>query len=134
MNILSAEGISKSYSEKILFNDISLGINDGDKIGLIGINGVGKSTLLKVIAGVETADTGKIIKGSTVRIGYLSQNPVLKSGVTVLNQVFEGDTPVMKLLREYRHTLHKFNENPDVQLEKRFCNDPGYGLVRCMGY
>ena len=50
MNILSAEGISKSYSEKILFNDISLGINDGDKIGLIGINGVGKSTLLKVIA------------------------------------------------------------------------------------
>lgn len=119
MNILSAEGISKSYSEKILFNDISLGINDGDKIGLIGINGVGKSTLLKVIAGVETADTGKIIKGSTVRIGYLSQNPVLKSGVTVLNQVFEGDTPVMKLLREYRHTLHKFNENPDVQLEKK---------------
>jgi len=119
MNILSAEGISKSYSEKILFNDISLGINDGEKIGLIGINGVGKSTLLKVIAGVETADTGRIIKGNTIRIGYLSQNPALISGITVLNQVFEGDTPVMKLLREYEHTLHKFNENPDAQLEKK---------------
>ncbi len=119
MNILSAEGISKSYSEKILFNDISLGISDGEKIGLIGINGVGKSTLLKVIAGDETSDTGRIIKGNSVRIGYLSQNPVLKNGMSVLSQVFEGDTPVMKLLREYEYALHKFNENPDDQLEKR---------------
>ncbi|KNY27539.1 ABC-F family ATP-binding cassette domain-containing protein [Pseudobacteroides cellulosolvens] len=118
MNILSAEGISKSYSEKILFNDISLGISDGEKIGLIGINGVGKSTLLKVIAGVETSDTGRIIKGNSVRIGYLPQNPVLKNGMTVLSQVFEGDTPVMKLLSEYEYALHKFNENPDAQLEK----------------
>lgn len=118
MNILSAEGISKSYSEKILFNDISLGISDGEKIGLIGINGVGKSTLLKVIAGDETSDTGRIIKGNSVRIGYLPQNPVLKSGMSVLSQVFEGDTPVMKLLREYEYALHKFNENPDDQLEK----------------
>ncbi len=61
MNILSAEGISKSYSEKILFNDISLGIGEGDKIGLIGVNGTGKSTLLKVIAGIETVDTGRIL-------------------------------------------------------------------------
>ncbi|HEY9060351.1 MAG TPA: ABC-F family ATP-binding cassette domain-containing protein [Pseudobacteroides sp.] len=119
MNILSAEGISKSYSEKILFNDISLGINEGEKIGLIGINGVGKSTLLKVIAGVETSDTGRIIKGSGVRIGYLSQNPDLKKGMTVLSQVFDGDTPVMKLISEYHYTLHKFNENSDSQLEKR---------------
>jgi ATP-binding cassette subfamily F protein uup len=119
MNILSAEGISKSYSEKILFSDISLGINEGEKIGLIGINGVGKSTLLKVISGVETSDTGRIIKGNSIRIGYLSQNPELNKGMTVLNQVFEGDTPIMKLLSEYEYTLHKFNENPDAQLEKQ---------------
>jgi ATP-binding cassette subfamily F protein uup len=119
MNILSAEGISKSYSEKILFNDISLGINEGEKIGLIGINGVGKSTLLKVIADVETSDTGRIIKGNGIRIGYLSQNPELNKGMTVLSQVFETDTPIMKLLSEYEYTLHKFNENPDAKLEKQ---------------
>ena len=120
MNILSAEGISKSYSEKILFNDISLGIGEGDKIGLIGINGTGKSTLLKVIAGLESTDTGRIIKGNSVRVGYLEQNPVFEAGTTVLQQVFNGPTPIMELLREYELVLKKSGENPeDKQLEKR---------------
>lgn len=120
MNILSAEGISKSYSEKILFNDISLGIGDGDKIGLIGINGTGKSTLLKVIAGLETTDTGRIIKGNSVRVGYLEQNPIFEAGKTVLQQVFNGPTPLMELLREYEDVLNKTGKNPgDAQLEKR---------------
>ncbi len=120
MNILSAEGISKSYSEKILFNDISLGIGEGDKIGLIGINGTGKSTLLKVIAGLESTDTGRIIKGNSVRVGYLEQNPVFEAGTTVLQQVFNGPTPIMELLREYEFVLKKSGENPgDKQLEKR---------------
>lgn len=120
MNILSAEGISKSYSEKILFNEVSLGINDGDKIGLIGINGTGKSTLLKVIAGIENPDTGRIIKGNTVRVGYLEQNPAFEAGTTVLQQVFTGHSPLMKLLREYEHVLKKSSEKPeDKQLEKQ---------------
>ena len=120
MNILSAEGISKSYSEKILFNDISLGIGDGDKIGLIGINGTGKSTLLKVIAGLETTETGRIIKGNGVRVGYLEQNPVFEAGKTVLQQVFNGPTPLMELLREYEDVLIKSGKKPeDSQLEKR---------------
>jgi ATP-binding cassette subfamily F protein uup len=67
MNFISIENISKSYSEKQLFENISVGINEGDKIGLIGVNGTGKSTLLKVIAGIEEADEGKIIKGNSVR-------------------------------------------------------------------
>ena len=75
MNILSTERISKSYSEKILFNDITISINEGEKIGLIGINGTGKSTLLKVIAGEEASDTGRIIMGNGIRIAYLPQNP-----------------------------------------------------------
>ena len=75
MNLISAEKISKSYSEKILFNQISLGINEGEKIGVIGINGTGKTTLLKVIAGVEYPDEGKIIKANGLRIEYLPQNP-----------------------------------------------------------
>ncbi len=120
MNILSAEGISKSYSEKILFNDISFGIGEGDKIGLIGINGTGKSTLLKVIAGLESTDTGRIIKGNSVRVGYLEQNPAFEAGTTVLQQVFRGPTPIMVLLREYELVLKKNTENPeDKQLEKK---------------
>ncbi len=89
MNILSVEGVSKSYSERILFKNISLGINEGDKIGLIGINGTGKSTFMKIIAGVEGADEGGIIRVNGLRIAYLSQNPVFKSGVTVLQYVTE---------------------------------------------
>lgn len=120
MNILSAEGISKSYSEKKLFNDIWLGIGEGDKIGLIGINGTGKSTLLKVIAGTETPDTGRIIKANNASIGYLEQNPHFDAGSTVLQQVFTGCSPVMSLLREYEYTLKKYQERPgDKQLEDK---------------
>ncbi|AEY64411.1 ABC-F family ATP-binding cassette domain-containing protein [Clostridium sp. BNL1100] len=120
MNILSAEGISKSYSEKILFNDISLGIGEGDKIGLIGVNGTGKSTLLKVIAGIESVDTGNIIKSNKVRVGYLEQSPAFEPGTTVLQQVFNGHSPVMVLLREYEDILLKSSQNPaDQKLEKR---------------
>lgn len=113
MNILTAEGISKSYSEKILLDHISLGINEGDKIGLIGVNGTGKTTLLKVIAGIEPPDTGKIIKGSSVRVGYLDQTPAFEPGTTVLQQVFNGHSPVMELLREYEYVLQKSAHNPE---------------------
>ena len=74
MNLISLENISKNYSEKTLLNNISLGINEGEKIGLIGVNGTGKSTLLKIIAGVEESESGNIIKANKVRIEYLPQN------------------------------------------------------------
>lgn len=120
MNILSAEGISKSYSEKILFNDASIGISEGEKIGLIGINGTGKSTLLKILAGIENPDTGRIIKGNSFKIEYLPQNPSFENGLTVLQQVFKGSSPVMMLLREYEEIIQKVNEKPeDKLLEKR---------------
>ncbi|HEX2925910.1 MAG TPA: ABC-F family ATP-binding cassette domain-containing protein [Ruminiclostridium sp.] len=120
MNILSAEGISKSYSEKILFNDISLGIGEGDKIGLIGVNGTGKSTLLKVIAGIEPSDTGRIIRTNNTRVGYLKQSPAFEAGTTVLQQVFNGHSPIMELLRDYEEVLIKSSENPgDERLEKK---------------
>jgi ATP-binding cassette subfamily F protein uup len=75
MNILTIENIAKSFSEKPLLSGISLGIDDQDKIGVIGINGTGKSTLLKLIAGLEEPDSGKIVRGGSVRVEYLSQNP-----------------------------------------------------------
>lgn len=114
MNLLTAENISKSYSEKILFQDICLGINEGDKIGVIGINGTGKSTLLKVIAGLETSDSGKIITSNQASIDYLPQNSDFSdSSLTVLEQVFKGSSPVMNLLRDYEKALKLIEKNPD---------------------
>ncbi len=120
MNLLSAEKISKSYSEKILFNQISLGINEGEKIGVIGINGTGKSTLLKVIAGVEYPDEGRLIKANGLHIEYLPQNPSFEDDTTVLQHVFKGNSPVMRLLKEYEETRQKFDETPgNCGLEKK---------------
>ncbi len=120
MNILSAEGISKSFSEKIIINGIDLGINEGEKIGLIGINGTGKSTLLKIIAGIEAVDAGKIIKGSSIRTEYLPQNPYFEPGTTVLQQVFKGNSPVMELIRQYEDVLHQVEQCPgDLSMEKK---------------
>ena len=82
MNLLTLEHIKKSYTDRILFSEVSLGINEEDKIGLIGINGTGKSTLLKIIAGLEQPDEGTLTKGKTLRIAYLAQTPVLK--ITVM--------------------------------------------------
>jgi len=113
LNLLTAENISKSYSEKILLDNISLGINEGDKIGLIGINGAGKSTLLKIIAEVEYPDTGKMTKANGIKIEYLPQNPEFQPGATVLEQVFKGSSPVMEVLRDYEYTLQLVNENPE---------------------
>lgn len=109
MNIITLENINKSYSEKILLKNISLGINDGDKIGLIGINGAGKSTFLKVVSGREEFFEGNIIKGKNVRIEYLDQNPDFDPEATVLEQVFKGDTKEMQLLRKYEDLLERIN-------------------------
>jgi ATP-binding cassette subfamily F protein uup len=109
MNLLSVENITKSYSEKLLLNNIFLGINEGDKIGLIGVNGTGKSTLLKIIAGLEDADEGRIVKGNTVSIEYLPQQPDFDLDITVIEQVFKGTSPIMRLLQEYEKETSKPN-------------------------
>ncbi len=113
MNILSAEKISKSYSEKILFDDISIGISEGENICLIGINGTGKSTFLKVIAGLEYPNSGSVIVGNNIKIEYLPQNPVFDKGVTVLEYVFKSNSPVMNLIREYELALQNVSECPN---------------------
>ncbi|MBW9151123.1 ABC-F family ATP-binding cassette domain-containing protein [Clostridium estertheticum] len=115
MNLLTIEEVSKSYSERILIDKVSLGISDGDKMGLIGVNGTGKSTFLKIIAGYEVPDGGRIIKGNRVNIEYLSQNPEFDSEATVLEQIFKSDTDVMKVIREYEVVLEKLQENPESE-------------------
>ncbi|MGL5651457.1 MAG: ABC-F family ATP-binding cassette domain-containing protein [Paraclostridium sp.] len=111
MNLITLENITKSYSEKVLVNNISLGINDGEKIGLIGVNGTGKSTLLKIISGAEEPDGGTVTKPNKVRIEYLPQNPYYDENATVLEQVFKGTSNEMKLLRDYQSILDNLNEN-----------------------
>jgi len=88
--LLTAENISKSYTEKPLLSGITIFVNEGDKIGVIGINGTGKSTLLKILAAQEEPDSGKIIKNQNLRIEYLPQNPIFQEGLTILEQVFYG--------------------------------------------
>lgn len=113
MILLSAENISKSYTEKKLLNKINLVINDGDKIGLIGVNGTGKTTLLKILAEVEEADEGAVNRGNTLRIEFLPQNPDFDSEATVLEQVFKGNSPIMKLIREYEETISDPSTPPE---------------------
>lgn len=88
MNLVSVENLAKSYGEKALFEGVTFGIDSGEKIGLLGINGTGKSTILKTLAGVEEADEGQVVSGRDLRIGYLSQNPAFDDQATVLQQVF----------------------------------------------
>ena len=111
MNLITLENISKSYSEKILVDNISLGINEGEKIGIIGVNGTGKSTFLKIIAGVEEPDSGTVTKGNRVRIEYLSQSPNYDENATVIEQVFRGNSEEMSLLRDYEEVLEEISKN-----------------------
>ncbi|MGG4090757.1 ABC-F type ribosomal protection protein TaeA [Paenibacillus lautus] len=105
MNILTVEQVTKSYGDKILFQDASFGMEDQDKVGIIGVNGTGKSTFMRVIAGLEPPDSGKISMGNRIRVRYLAQNPEFDPDKTVLQQVFEGDLPEMKAVREYTETM-----------------------------
>ena len=89
MNILNAEKISKTYGEKVLFDKVVLGVNKGDKIGVIGVNGTGKSTFLKIIAGIEEPDTGEIVSGRGVTVSYLAQAPQFNQGDTIVGYVIK---------------------------------------------
>ena len=119
MNLITLENISKSYSEKKLIENISLGINDKEKIGLIGVNGTGKSTLLKIIAGAEIPDDGTITKANKVRIEYLPQNPYYDENATVLEQVFKGTCEEMKIIGDYQDVLDKINKSYDEKLNDK---------------
>lgn len=87
MNILTIKNLTKAYTDKVLFDGVDFSLEDGDKVGIVGINGTGKSTLLKIIAGIEEGDDGEYIKGTNVVINYLPQNPEFEPGTTIYDYV-----------------------------------------------
>jgi ATP-binding cassette subfamily F protein uup len=113
MSVISLLNISKSYGDKVLFDDISVVINERQRIGLVGVNGTGKSTLLQIIAGIETPDSGKLLHAKNMRIEYLPQQPEFDGESTVLEQVFYGDSPLMRTLREYEWALVEAELQPN---------------------
>ncbi|WP_219835259.1 ABC-F family ATP-binding cassette domain-containing protein [Paenibacillus sp. R14(2021)] len=112
MHVLTVDHISKSYGEKILFQDVSFGVEMGDKIGIIGVNGTGKSTFLQVVAGIEPPDSGSIlvVGGTTVRM--LAQDPQFDPEETVLEHVLGGDSAPMQAVRAYAAALQALELNP----------------------
>ncbi len=113
MNLITVENISKSYVDKKLFESTTFGIHEGQRIGLIGVNGTGKSTLLKVIAGIIEPDSGKRMVAGQTAIEYLPQNPDFEVGSTVLEQVFNSTNALLQLVYQYEKTLKELNDNPE---------------------
>ena len=105
VSYLQIEELTKSYGDRVLFSDVTFGINEGDKVGLIAKNGTGKTTLLRIIAGLEDYDTGKITFHNDLRVGYLEQMPSFFSSKSVIDTCLEGDDPVSCALRNYEHAL-----------------------------
>ncbi len=112
MNLVTLQDISKQYSERQLLDRVNLQINQGDRIGLIGVNGSGKTTLLRIAAGLESPDAGRVTVWGGVRIQYLPQDPVLDESLTVLEQLFDSDSPQIRLLRDYEWATQQLQQNP----------------------
>ncbi len=118
MNILLAENLSKSYGEKTLFEKLTFGLDQGQKLALIAANGTGKSTLMNILAGKDEADTGKVTTRKGLRIAYLPQNPNFDEDLLLRDALLDADDPVMRLISEYENCLeisqlHSTKENQE---------------------
>lgn len=113
MKSISVENLTKTYGEKELFHSISFAISEKERVGLIGINGTGKSSLLKIVAGIDLPDDGEIIAPKDYRIAYSSQSPDIDPDMTVLDYVYTGDAPVWKIVRNYEEILLKLETDPE---------------------
>ncbi|MBM9501691.1 ABC-F family ATP-binding cassette domain-containing protein [Leptospira sp. 201903071] len=118
MNLISVDKISKEIGEKVLFNQISFGINEGEKIGILGINGSGKSTLLKMLAGLDVPDSGQILKNKILQIAVLSQSPVYDPEHTILEHIFSSKSPILGTIRTYEDLCEKLGSgDPEIERE-----------------
>ncbi|MBA2378454.1 MAG: ABC-F family ATP-binding cassette domain-containing protein [Blastocatellia bacterium] len=106
MNIVSLENVSKNYGIKPLFENVTLGLEDRDKIGIIGANGSGKTTFLRITAGLEEPDTGRVVRAKGKTLAYLSQNPPYDENLTVLETIFASSSGIMQTIRDYEAACH----------------------------
>lgn len=113
MNYLSAELVSKTFNDRWLFKDISLGISQGEKFALVGNNGVGKSTLLRILTGELQPDNGKVSVRQGIRTGFLTQQPTVDDNVTVKDVLFSESNEVAKVVKEYEDCLHHPETSPE---------------------
>jgi ABC transport system ATP-binding/permease protein len=113
VNYISAESVSKTYNDRWLFKDISLGISQGEKFALVGNNGVGKSTLLRILTGEITPDSGKVSVRDGVRTGYLTQQPTVADHVLVKDILFNESNEIASVVKEYEDCLHHPDTDPD---------------------
>lgn len=120
MNHLSVEKLTKSYSDKLLFENISLGIDEGGKVALVGANGTGKSTLLKILMKEEFPDTGNFNFNKSVKVGFLKQEPDVHNHAQIMDYVLAGNDPVIKVVRKYFHFIEEHSsEEMDANLLDR---------------
>ncbi|MCB0516115.1 MAG: ABC-F family ATP-binding cassette domain-containing protein [Chitinophagales bacterium] len=119
MNYLYTENLSKAYGEKILFENISLSINKGQKVALIARNGAGKSSLLRIVAGIDTPDSGSCSLHPNIRVGYLPQEPEFAPQLSVWDAIYQSDNPILSILRQYENCLLQQKINPQPQLNEQ---------------
>ena len=120
MNYLSVENISKSFGERVLFEGLNFGLNQGDKVALIANNGTGKTSMLKIISGKDTSETGKITLRKGIRIGYLEQEPIFNDNHTINELLHNSNTEIVKIIKEYELSLQMQTDNFNDLTADRF--------------
>lgn len=121
MNYILAENISKTFGDRILFENVNLGVNKGQKIAIVAQNGMGKSTLLRILTGNEPSDTGKVFIHKGITIGYLDQAPDLNENSTVLESIFLIDNPETQAIRQYESAL-ELQETTPSEINQKLLN------------
>ena len=115
MNYLSAEQLSKAYGERVLFENLSFGINEGQKIGLIAKNGSGKTAILRILAGEDQPDSGQVVYRKSIAMAYLPQRPQLDETLTVEETIFSGEHETLSIIARYEKALQNPNDTESYQ-------------------
>ena len=141
MNLVTIEHLTKSYTERLLFDDTAFSLNEGEKVGLIGVNGTGKSTLLKIVAGLVEPDGGTVVRGRSLYIRYLPQIPEFTPGDTILDSIVRDNQndPHFSSVEELKALYKEQRDSGTVRKPKKIGrNDPcpcgsGKKYKKCCG-
>lgn len=115
MNYISVENISKSYGERVLYSDVSFGINAGQKIGFIAPNGSGKTTLLRILSGLESPDSGEVNTRNNITISYLQQNPQFDPNISIEEAILRSPNPILKTISNYERAIKQPEDTDAMQ-------------------